>query len=44
MAIRCDVYNCMFNDGGWCSLDYIEIVNRVCQEFEEIDRMRVDER
>jgi len=34
MAIRCDVFNCKYNKGGWCKNDYIEIKNRICQEYE----------
>jgi len=38
MAVRCWAINCKFNNGGWCSLDYIEIdENRVCEEFERRD-------
>ena len=36
MAIRCRVYKCKFNNGGWCRLDMICIdVNGKCEEFED---------
>jgi len=35
MAIRCLVFDCRYNDGGWCDLDMIEIdTNRMCTEYE----------
>jgi len=37
MAIRCNVHNCKFNRAGWCDNDYIEIRDKVCQEYEEVD-------
>jgi hypothetical protein len=35
MAIRCNVENCKFNDGGWCEADYLEIEDLRCLTYEE---------
>ena len=39
MAIRCNVFFCKFNEGGWCKNDYIEIKDLVCKEYEPRDNL-----
>jgi len=42
MTIRCNVFFCKFNEGGWCKNDYIEIKDLVCQEYEPRDNLAKD--
>jgi len=44
MAIRCSVFDCRYNYGGWCDLDYIEInVGRTCTEYEPAGAQRPEQ-
>ena len=44
MAIRCWRKDCKFNEGGWCSLDYIEVNEKgECEEYEPDERKRIIE-
>jgi len=39
MAIKCNVFFCKYNEGGWCKNGYIEIKDLICQEYEPRDNL-----
>ena len=44
MAIKCARRDCKFNDGSWCTLDYVEINEEgKCIEYEPDERKKVIE-
>jgi len=44
VAIKCWRNDCKFNDGGWCSLDYVEINEKgECTEYEPDERKKIIE-
>ena len=44
MAIRCNRTDCKFNDGGWCTLDYVEIDEEgKCVEYEPDEKKKIIE-
>jgi len=44
VAIRCARTDCKFNDGGWCTLGYIQINEKgECEEYEPDERKRIIE-